>query len=48
MMKITEAEFNASAVHLIAAMKKLGVQQAEIDEFVGLVSSLKDQIVEKK
>lgn len=47
-MKITEAEFNASAVHLITAMKKLGVAQAEIDEFVGLVSSLKDQIVEKK
>ncbi|HQR07491.1 MAG TPA: group 1 truncated hemoglobin [Gemmatales bacterium] len=47
-MMITEAEFNAAAGHLIAALKKYNVPQAEIDELVGLVSTLKNQIVEKK
>ncbi|MFT3880660.1 MAG: group 1 truncated hemoglobin [Gemmatales bacterium] len=47
-MMITEAEFNVSAGYLIAALKKYNVPQAEIDELVGLVSTLKDQIVEKK
>lgn len=47
-MMITEAEFNAAAGHLIAALKKYSVPQPEIDELVGLVSTLKDQIVEKK
>ncbi len=47
-MMITEEEFNISAQYLLAALKKFNVPQAEIDEFVGLVSTLKDQFVEKK
>jgi len=37
-----------AAGYLIAALKKYSVPQAEIDELVGLVSTLKNQIVEKK
>lgn len=47
-MMITEDEFNVAAGYLIAALKKYNVPQAEIDELVGLVSTLKNQIVEKK
>ncbi len=47
-MKITEAEFNAAAGHLIAVMKKLNVPQPEIDEFVGAVAGTMKDIVEKK
>lgn len=45
-MKITEAEFNALAGHLVATLKKYNVPQAEIDELVGIVASTKKDIVE--
>jgi hemoglobin len=45
-MKITEDEFNAAAVHLIAALKKFEVPQAEIDELIAIVASTKKDIVE--
>ena len=45
-MKITESEFNAAAGHLIAALKKFNVPQAEIDELVGLVSGTAKDIIE--
>jgi hemoglobin len=45
-MRITEEEFNAAAGHLVAALKKLGVPQAEIDDLVGLVGSVKKDVVE--
>jgi hemoglobin len=47
-MKITEDEFNAAAGHLIAALKKYKVPQAEIDELVGLVATTAKDIVEVK
>lgn len=47
-MKITEDEFNLSAKYLIEALQKYKVPQAEIDEFIGLASTLKSQMVEKK
>ncbi|MFO0937130.1 MAG: group 1 truncated hemoglobin [Gemmataceae bacterium] len=47
-MKITEDEFNVSATHLIAALKKYQVPQAEIDELVGTVSSIAKDIIEVK
>jgi len=31
-MRITEEEFNAAAGHLVAALKKFGVPQAETDD----------------
>jgi hemoglobin len=45
-MKITTAEFNAAAGHLIAALKKHNVPQAEINELVGLVGGTAKDIVE--
>lgn len=45
-MRITEEEFNAAAGHLVAALKKFGVPQAEIDELIGLVGSVKKDLVE--
>jgi hemoglobin len=45
-MKITTAEFNAAAGHLIAALKKYNVPQAEIDELVGLVGGTAKDMVE--
>jgi hemoglobin len=47
-MKITEDEFNAAAGHLIAALKKFNVPQAEIDELVGLVGGVAKDIIEVK
>ena len=47
-MKITEDEFNAAAGHLIAALKKYQVPQAEIDELVGLVATTAKDIIEVK
>lgn len=47
-MKITEEEFNLAAKYLVEALKKNGVAQAEIDELVGLVGSVKNDIVEVK
>jgi truncated hemoglobin YjbI len=45
-MKITEEEFNVAAGHLIAALKKFNVPQAEIDELVGLVAGTAKDIIE--
>jgi hemoglobin len=45
-MKITQVEFDAAAGHLIAALKKYNVPQAEIDELVGLVAGVAKDIVE--
>lgn len=47
-MKITEDEFNVAAGHLVAALKKFKVPQAEIDELVGLVGSVAKDIIEVK
>ncbi len=47
-MKITEDEFNAAAGHLIAALKKYKVPQAEIDELVGIVGGTAKDIIEVK
>lgn len=47
-MKITEAEFNALAGHLVATLKKYKVPQAEMDELVGIVASTARDIVEVK
>jgi hemoglobin len=47
-MKITEAEFNALAGHLVDTLKKYKVPQAEIDELVGIVATTKGDIVEVK
>jgi hemoglobin len=45
-MAITQAEFEAAAGHLIAALKKYNVPEAEIDELVGLVGGTAKDIVE--
>lgn len=47
-MKITEDEFKAAAGHLIAALKKFNVPQAEIDELVGLVAGTAKDMIEVK
>lgn len=47
-MKITEDEFNAAAGHLIAALKKYKVPQAEIDELVSIVATTAKDIIEVK
>jgi hemoglobin len=47
-MKITEDEFTAAAGHLIAALKKFNVPQAEIDELVGIVAGTAKDMVEVK
>ncbi len=46
-MKITEAEFNALAGHLVAALDEFKVPQKEKDELVAIVAGTKDQIVGK-
>jgi hemoglobin len=46
-MKITEAEFNALAGHLIATLKKYNVPQKEIDELIGIVATTQKDIVER-
>ena len=46
-MKITDAEFDALAGHLVATLKKYKVPQAEMDELVGIVASTKKEMVEK-
>ena len=45
-MKITTAEFNVAAGHLIAALKTYKVPQAEIDELVALVGGVAKDIIE--
>jgi hemoglobin len=47
-MKITEDEFAAVAGHLVAALKKFEVPQAEIDELMAIIAPVKKDIVEKK
>jgi hemoglobin len=44
-MKITDAEFNAIAGHLIAVLKKYKVPPREIDELVGIIASTRKDIV---
>lgn len=44
-MKITEAEFNALAGHLVTSLKKFKVGQKEIDELVGAIAGMKGDIV---
>lgn len=43
---ITEAEWNAAVVHLVATLDKFKVPQAEKDELLAVVSTLKADIVE--
>ena len=45
---ITEADWDASAKHLVAAMDKYKVPQAEKDELMAFVASQKKDIVEKQ
>ena len=45
---ITEAEWNISVAHLVAALDKFHVPQAEKDEFLAIAASLKGDIVEKR
>jgi hemoglobin len=44
---ITEAEWNTSVTHLNATFDKFGVPQAERDEFLAILGTLKGDIVEK-
>ena len=44
---ITEADWDASAKHLVATLNKLKVKKREQDEVIALVNSLKKDIVEK-
>jgi len=44
-MRITEDEFNWTAEHLVAALNHFNVPQAEQDELVAVVGSLKDSVV---
>ncbi len=44
---VTGAEWNAAAQHLVASLDKFRVPQAEKDEVVAVVTSLKKDIVEK-
>ena len=44
---ITEADWNASAKHLVATLDKFKVPQKEKDELLAIVSTLKKDIVEK-
>jgi hemoglobin len=44
-MKITDAEFDALAGHLVAVLKKFRVPQREIDELVGIVATTRKDIV---
>ena len=45
---ITEADWEAAAKHLVAAMDKYKVPQAEKDELMAFVAEQKKDIVEKK
>jgi hemoglobin len=46
-MKITEEEFAAAAGHLVAALKKLNVPQAEADDLLAIIATTKNDIVGK-
>lgn len=43
--RITEDEFNWTAEHLVAALNHFKVPQAEQDELIAIVGSLKDSVV---
>jgi hemoglobin len=47
-MGITDAEFSAAGAHLVTALKKNGVAQADIDEVVKAFSDMRKAIVEQK
>jgi hemoglobin len=47
-MMITAEEFQAAAGHMVAALKKHNVPQAEIDELAGIVAGTAKDIVEGK
>jgi hemoglobin len=47
-MGISEAEFNALAGHLEAALRKHNVPRAEMDEVMKIAASTAPDIVEKK
>jgi hemoglobin len=44
---ITEDDWNASVVHLVATLDKFSVPQKEKDEVIGAIASMKNDIVEK-
>jgi hemoglobin len=44
---ISEEDWNASVVHLVATLDKFNVPQQEKDEVIGAIAGMKDQIVEK-
>ncbi len=44
-LSITEDEFNWTAEHLVAALNHFNVPQAEQEELVTIVASLKDKVV---
>jgi hemoglobin len=46
-LKITEAEWDAAAKHLVASLEKFKVPKPEKDELVAFVMTLKKDIVEK-
>lgn len=46
-LKITEADWDASAKHLIATLDKFKVPKAEKDDLMAFVDTLKKDIVEK-
>lgn len=45
---ISEEDWNATVNHLVATLEKLKVPQQEKDEVIGLIASLKKDIVEDK
>lgn len=45
---ITEAEWDAAANHLVATLNKFKVPKKEQDELIAIVSTLKNDIVEKR
>ena len=47
-MGISEAEWNASVVHLVATLDKFKVPEREKKEVLGAISGLKNDIVEQK
>jgi hemoglobin len=47
-MKITADEFQAAAGHMIAALKKHNVAQADMDELMGLVATAAKDVIEVK
>jgi hemoglobin len=46
-LKISEADWDAAAKHLVASLEKFNVPKQEKDEIVAFVMSLKNDIVEK-